>query len=295
MSALRRSNRVAMNATAAATPGLDVAFYGDVIWRTVVRILRPPYGRTEVIQMQKPGMPWEDWFLITRSAVMESNNKQGQGLYAMRRFKPMDIIGRYEGTCMTTWSHETMNDAAVLARRFKKTHNLQCDYHLLRRRFKGSHRIDLIDGSRGGDDGAHLHKMNDGYPEDDDHPDNTVQFTDEGWAEVRHEMVVFDSKKSVARNRAAELTVSYGSDFWSNNSDGTTNYSTRVRGRRKRRRIQPKTRWSYLLDKSVTVIFKDKLYKAKVIEVTPGDIKVRYSNGSVEVIQNRDVTKRIAG
>ena len=208
----------------------------------------------------------------------------------------MDIIGRYEGTCMATWSQETMDGAAVLARRFKKKHKLECDYNLLRRRSEGSRRIDLIDGSRGGDDGAHLHKMNDGYPEVSDHPDNTVQFTDEGWAEVRHETVVFDSKKSVARNRAAELTVSYGSDFWSNKSDETTTYSTTA-GRRRRRRkvIRPRTKWSHLLDTSVTVTFGVKPYKAKVIDVTPGDITLKYSDGAVEIIQSRHVAQRLAG
>lgn len=154
---------------------------------------------------RKVNKTWKPWVVVATSALMKRNGATGLGLYAARRFKRDDFVGRYGGTVVGTFAHrEAALDSEECKRRVRQGHD-----KLMTRLAPGGG-VELVDGERSGP--PFLPRIND--------PRGTmlkpnVTLTPGGWIRVAQASVpTFDLDKGVDDNIASELRYEYGDEYW---------------------------------------------------------------------------------
>ena len=159
-----------------------------------------------VFRRQRTG-PWEPWVIEAESALLDAVGAGGKGLYAARKFKHGECIGRYDGEVVKTFRS-----------RKEAIESPECDLRLRRGSDKLITRkpttgpgVELVDGTTGGF--PLLQRMND--PRGTRYKAN-VELTEGGWARVAQKRGVpaFDLTAGKDVNIAAELRFSYGEGYW---------------------------------------------------------------------------------
>lgn len=150
---------------------------------------------------------WEPWVLVAESALMNRVGKSGLGLYAARRFRRDEFVGRYGGRVIKTFASR---DAALAspecARRVRRGRD-----KLITRNASHGRGVELVDGEDGPP--PFLHRIND--PRGTRSRSN-AELTPGGWIRVLQRSVpAFDLDVGIDANIKSELCVSYGSGYWS--------------------------------------------------------------------------------
>jgi hypothetical protein len=130
---------------------------------------------------------------------------RGLGLYAARRFKKDDYVGRYRGDTKGWYrSRKEALDDPKTKELVRKGHD-----KLVTVRAKGGG-VHLLDGDGYGP--PYVHLCND--------PRNTrlkanADLTDAGWLRITQTHVpAFDLEKTLEENAKSELRFSYGDEYW---------------------------------------------------------------------------------
>ena len=147
---------------------------------------------------------YEPWLVRAPSALLARVGAHGMGLYAARRFKPEDVIGKYEGTVVNTYeSREHALDSPLV--------------HSVARH--GANKLRLMRSPGGGwdvinGDGAplpNLSLVND--PHGTRFHEN-VHVSEWGYMRATATIPPFDLTKTIEENIGSELKDSYGDEFW---------------------------------------------------------------------------------
>lgn len=149
---------------------------------------------------------WEPWVIVAESALMNRVGKRGLGLYAARRFRRDEFVGRYGGSVIKAFANRGEALASPECMRLVRRGR---DKLITRRVSQGSG-IELVDGEGG--QPPFLHRTND--PRGSGLRSN-VELTPGGWLKViQREVPAFDIDANLDANIRSEIRFSYGDDYW---------------------------------------------------------------------------------
>ena len=148
---------------------------------------------------------WEPWVFVARSALLDRVGVLGYGLYAARRFRKGDVIGRFDGTVVNTFNSREQAMRSPIARRM-----VQGGKNMIITRQAQPRGVELLNGSTGG--APYLQYAND--PRGTGLQPN-ANVTPGGYMTVSQTSIqAFDLDKRLHENIGSEIRWSYGDDYW---------------------------------------------------------------------------------
>lgn len=163
---------------------------------------------------------WEPWVVVARSALLDQLGSTGLGLYAARKLKKGDVIGKYNGTVVGTYNSRSN------ALRSKRVRNLiESGRDMIVTRSAHPRGVEVVNGSTGS--APYLQYAND--PRGTGYRANAFLSPGGYMTVAQSEIPAFDIDKSLTDNIRSEIRWSYGEDYWETfNALGTSNLPIRL-------------------------------------------------------------------
>ena len=163
---------------------------------------------------------WEPWVVVARSALLEEIGHRGLGLYAARRFRKGDVIGKYDGKIVGRY-----NSRANALRSERVRNLIEGGSDMIVTRSVRPRGVEVVNGSTSG--APYLQYAND--PRGTSLRANAYLSPGGYLTVLQSDVPAFNLEKSMEDNIRSEIRWSYGEDYW-NTFDllGTKNLPIRL-------------------------------------------------------------------